>query len=609
MGLLRLARPAEEEDGRAVLVARVHAAHQLAVGRRRQARAPALGGARDEGADLGGRLHLALLADGADILAVLAVGRAQLLILAADGAPARVEQLHRGELLNRHHALVVLGRGRCRRSRSGRAWCHNGHRREDDLAAHLAHAHARHLLVDLRDGDALERGREARVSTELAPAADVVLDRLLARVHNGARALAVAAGAAEQRLQVRVVLVAHAVVEHADELVLERLGRVEHVLEHDEGVLLGRDLEHLVDVLNRLESRARVLATRRALRDLLLRVELEHIGLGEGRAQLGHDGLLLAVARAHEVVARRVREGLGDAALELAHGLVAVEVTVVLCEADARSRLQLLDALVRLRRLKADDLRVLLLLDQQDLGGVRGADGQKADVVLLPLLAGAEQRDLSVHRARAVVDGGREVALVKDDEDIRELTAGGERAERHHHLGEAAAVVHIRAHALREAVARLLLPGVVAHARQNKDPVGADLELVGVAQHEADESSHDARLARLHLCREVDPGALHGLHEEGEKALRGGEHLRRVRLLCRERLVGVPPELGDPEHGLEGGSGNLERDIGEVAGEGHGRGHLGRGRQRKAEGLTEGLIAWVVRVGTCPAEYSILFVN
>ena len=89
---------------------------------------------------------------------------------------------------------------------------HHGHL--GGAGARSLHPLASHLLVKAADGDVSERRRAA--SDHLAPKPQVVGHGLLAGVHDGLLALAVPARAAQEALQVGVVLATHAVVEHAD---------------------------------------------------------------------------------------------------------------------------------------------------------------------------------------------------------------------------------------------------------------------------------------------------------------------------------------------------------------------------------------------------------
>ena len=114
----------------------------------------------------------------------------------------------------------------------------------------------------------------------------------------------------------------------------------------------------------------------------------------------------------------------------------------------------------------------------------------------------------------------------------------------------------------------LLDPGEVVHAREDEDALRRDADAAGVGEHEAHERRDDAGLARLHLGRQVEPGALGLGHEEVEEALERGEHLGREGVLGRLGLVGAPAELGLPGREAEAGRGDLEVGIGELGVEG-----------------------------------------
>jgi len=91
---------------------------------------------------------------------------------------------------------------------------HNRHLVGAATHARVLNTLASHLLVKPADGDVRQRRRAAR--NDLAPEAKVVGDRLLTGEDDCLLALAVAAGAAKEALEVGVVLPAHAVIEHAD---------------------------------------------------------------------------------------------------------------------------------------------------------------------------------------------------------------------------------------------------------------------------------------------------------------------------------------------------------------------------------------------------------
>ena len=240
---------------------------------------------------------------------------------------------------------------------------------------------------------------------------------------------------------------------------------------------VGRHLQELIDVVH--------LGRGRVVRGLGpgARVPGNHVAAREGLREHGARQALLAVAGAHDVV-----EGPCEAlhhALQLSHrgcvGLAAHH--QVLRGANAPSHREGLHGLVVLAGLKAHHARcdgAAGLAHHHPLGRVRCADGEKADVALIPPLARAEARHLCVDHARPVPRGGGNVALVKDDQHIGQDATSGQRVERGNDLGQATAVLHAGADPQGEAVLGLLQPRIVAHASDDEHAVGRDAQQPGV---------------------------------------------------------------------------------------------------------------------------------
>ena len=167
------------------------------------------------------------------------------------------------------------------------------------------------------------------------------------------------------------------------------------------------------------------------------------------------------------------------------------------------------------------------------------------------------------------------MALVDHNQDVSEGSGLCKLVKGAHNLIEAAVVGHARAHAEGQALLRLLHPRGVVHPRDHKDAVGGEAELragtEAVGKDKAQEGVHHARLARLHLRRQVHPRTLRPSHKHVEKALQGGGQLRGVGCSARLSLRGCPAELGLPQARLEAGGGQLQLGVGN---QGFGGGHL-----------------------------------
>jgi len=453
--------------------------------------------------------------------------------------------------LGRSHAPPTAASG----SRIG---AHDGHL--VGACAGGLHPLASHLLVEAAHRDVREGRRAA--SDHLAPKPQVVGHGLLAGVDDGLLALTIAAGTAQEALQVGVVLAADAVIEHADVGVVHGLGGVEHVLEEDEGVALWGDLKQCVDVVH-LHG-GRIVAHLRPLLGVPGDDVTARKGLREYCTCLG----LLAVARADDVVEGRGK-GLHHA-LQPSHcgcvGLAAHD--QVLRGANAPSHGEGLHGLVLLAGLKADHAcrnGAAGVAHDYALGRVCCTDGKKTHVALVPPLAGAEACHLRIDHARPVARGRGNVALVKDNQHIGQDATSSQRVECGDDLGQTTAVLDASAHAQGEAVPGLLQPRIVAHASDDEHAVGRDAEQPGVGEHEADEGRDDASLSCLHLCRQVDPCTLGLGHEEVEEALHGCKELGLVRVLRCLCLGGRPAELGDPGRRAKAGPGHLELCVGKCA--------------------------------------------
>lgn len=443
---------------------------------------------------------------------------------------------------------------------------HGGGLLDSRLALSCRGAGASHLLVQ-RLGLHIVHRRGPRRGAQLAPALAVVLHGLARRVDDGARTLEIAARAADEALQRRVVLAAEAVPEHAYVLVLEGLGGVEHVLDDDERVDFWGRRQQLVDVFHRRHGRRVAICL-----GLTLGCSIPAAGRRVWESLLDHrlDSVDLANRRTDDVVEGLVRELCADRAHELGGGARGRDGTEVLEIADAGRGQQLLDRLVVRSVVQTNDgcLGQRSLADRQGLDGVGCGDGDDADVALLPQLWGAEsdQRLVDV-LVGLVAYGGGDVRLVDDDEDVGEVLRAGQSTEAFGDLHQALVVLDAVADSHGHTLARLQLPRVIVHAREHEDAVGEDTERCGIREDEADERSNHTSLARLHLCGEVHPAALDGGAEEVVEDLIGGELLGLVEhRYIPFNLNALPAELGLPEGGLVLG-GDVHLGVGDLAAE------------------------------------------
>ena len=398
--------------------------------------------------------------------------------------------------------------------------------------------HARHTAI--QPCRLTRRNDERGPGRELAPEVEVVLHRHSGREDLGPRALPVAAGAAEEALQIRVILAAHAVIEHADERVIQRLGRIEHVLQQDEGGCVGLHAEDLVDVIHRLLRRAIAHRLRVAAAvprdDAAPRVQCQEGSLHRCK---------LAGAGAEDVVELAI--GAVLALDERQHPLHSRFIHEIKGLVDAAGGLESLNALVALARAEVHHVGVVADgAGSNDQRRIRGRNGHETDVVLGPPLNGAQLADRLKQLPRgAVVVVRGDMRLIKNDQNVAQLTRGGGLGkEALAQLREPTAMVDVLTQAPREALTGLLLPGVVAHARNHEHVIGfdADKRVVPRGEDEADQRRDDTGLARLHLCSQVDPCLL-CLEEPGED-LKGRQVLGLERVLPRRGLVSCPPVNG-----------------------------------------------------------------
>ena len=101
---------------------------------------------------------------------------------------------------------------------------------------------------------------------------------------------------------------------------------------------------------------------------------------------------------------------------------------------------------------------------------------------------------------------------------------------------EIAIVLDIVVARLRDTVAGLLGPGIVAHACEDKDTIGLNLYLFDVAHDETNDAAHNSCLARLHLGSQVRPGLL-CVSKQAHKDLKGRQELSRVNVLVGLCLI------------------------------------------------------------------------
>ena len=213
--------------------------------------------------------------------------------------------------------------------------------------------------------------------------------------------------------------------------------------------------------------------------------------------------------RTDEVVERLVSEGHADLVRQLAARLEAVDGKGV---GDASGVLELLHGLVLLGRMQNDGVSILAeLCNVDDSSRISRRDGHDADVVLRPLLNGAELLEHTEDVLCGLVCAlARNVRLVEHNKDILEVALATERPQTSLQALKAAVVVDILANLLRQAFTSLLDPGIVIHACRHKDAVGMTVKAMAVVhiEHQTDESGDDTRLACLHLGSEVNPQLL-----------------------------------------------------------------------------------------------------
>ncbi len=396
------------------------------------------------------------------------------------------------------------------------------------------------------------------VIAQLTPDIDVALHRVARCIHNRPLGLSIPARPPEEALQPGVVAAhhsTHAVPEETHVRVVESLGRVEHVLEQDEGVGLRRLPQEDVDVCEVLRTLgAGVISATRLGRGGVPR---DHLGVREPFAELRLHVGSLALTRTQDVPQRLLVGVHGPR--QLGHRLRrGADIAEVLQGADALLLPERPDRLVGGSGVEADrPAGDVAALHGEDLGGVRGGDGEDADVAGDPL-GGRDQLtqggvDQDVH---PVARRGGDLGLVQDDEDVPEPIRTRQLVELGLDLLQPPVVVDVGAYSGREALAGLLPPGVVRHPREYEDALGVDAEGVVVLDDEADEGIDDPALTALHLGGEVDPRAEDGVAEHPAEDLERSQHLRDVGLLLALVVVGALfPYFtaGSPEAGVEVG--------------------------------------------------------